>query len=154
MKLLNYSARTCFQFTRDADFASANTDGSQRLFLEIFVFVDASLSATPRVCVRASHSFCNYSAKFETPSPWSLCIRRRRRVSCDYKVNAAASDGREGVRLGGMGEVAGWEGLHADMHSIRMIYANYAHYSRRNLSSQSARINCRKLAIKFTVRGV
>lgn len=107
------------------------------------------------VCVRASHSFCNYSAKLETPSPWSLCIRRRRRVSCDYKVNAAASDGREGgVRSGGMGEVAGWEGLHADMHSIRMIYANYAHYSRRNLSSQSARINCRKLAIKFTVRGV
>ena len=45
-------------------------------------------------------------------------------------------------------------GLHADMHSIRMIYANYAHYSRRNLSSESARINCRKLAIKFTVQGV
>lgn len=40
------------------------------------------------------------------------------------------------------------------MHSIRMIYANYAHYSRRNLSSESARINCRKLAIKFTVQGV
>lgn len=40
------------------------------------------------------------------------------------------------------------------MHSIRMIYANYAHYSRRNVSSESARINCRKLAIKFTVQGV
>lgn len=86
---------------------------------------------------------CNYSAKLRTPFLWSLCIRRWKRVSFDYKVNAAASDWGGGVG-----------GLHADMHSIRMIYANYAHYSRRNLSSESARINCRKLAIKFTVQGV
>lgn len=64
-------------------------------------------------------------------------------VSFDYNVKAAASDSGGG---GG--------GVHADMHSIRMIYANYAHYSRRNLSSESARINCRKLAIKFTMQGV
>lgn len=76
------------------------------------------------------------------PFSWLLYIRWWKRVSFDYKVNAAASDR---VERGG---------LHADMHSIRMIYANYAHYSRRNVSSESARINCRKLAIKFTVQGV
>lgn len=102
-------------------------------------------------CVRLT-PFWNFSTKLRTTSPWSLRIRRQTPVSCDYKVNAAASDG-SGLGGGG-GEARGWEGLRADMHSIRMIYANYAHYSRRNLSSQSARINCRKLAIKFTVRGV
>lgn len=41
------------------------------------------------MCVRVSF-LCNYSAKLKTPFPWSLCIRKR--VSFDYKVNAAASD--------------------------------------------------------------
>lgn len=69
-------------------------------------------------------------------------------VSFDYNLNAAAPD------RGGGGGSGGGGGVHADMHSIRMIYANYAHYSRRNLSSESARINCRKLAIKFTMQRV
>lgn len=74
--------------------------------LEVFVFDDESLSVQPHACV--SLFFCNFSTKLKTTSPWSLCIRRQRPVSCDYKVNAAASEGR-GL-AGGVGEVEGGRG--------------------------------------------